>query len=62
MIAAIVVGYDLSLSFLEGVMGPGMEKIGWNGDTRGAYIIPLVAGKILGLNETQMENAIGISS
>jgi 2-methylcitrate dehydratase len=61
VIAAIVVGYDLSLSFLEGVMGPGMEKIGWNGDTRGAYIIPLVAGKILGLNETQMENAVGIS-
>jgi 2-methylcitrate dehydratase len=61
VIAAIVVGYDLSLSFLEGVIGPGMEKRGWNGDTRGAFIIPLVAGKILGLNETQMENAVGIS-
>jgi 2-methylcitrate dehydratase len=61
VITAIVVGYDLSLSFLEGVIGPGMEKRGWNGDTRGAFIIPLVAGKILGLNETQMENAVGIS-
>jgi len=60
-ITAIVVGYDLSLSFLEGVVGPGMEKMGWNGDTRGAYIMPLVAGKLLGLNETQMENAAGIA-
>ena len=38
-----------------------MEKRGWNGDTRGAYIMPLVAGKILGLNEVQMENAVGIA-
>jgi 2-methylcitrate dehydratase len=61
VIAAIVAGYDLSLCFLEAVRGPGMEKRGWNGDTRGAYIMPLIAGKILGLNETQMENAVGIS-
>lgn len=62
VIAAIVVGYDLSLSFLEGVVGPGMEKKGWNGDTRGAYIMPLVAGKLLGLNKEQMENAVGIAA
>ena len=61
VIAAIVAGYDLSLSFLEAVTGPGMEKKGWNGDTRGAYIMPLIAGKILRLNEAQMENAVGIS-
>jgi len=61
VIVAIVAGYDLSLCFLEAVTGPGMEKRGWNGDTRGAYIVPLVAGKILGLTEEQMENAVGIS-
>lgn len=61
VIAAIVAGYDLSLSFLEAVTGPGMEKKGWNGDTRGAYIMPVIAGKILGLTEEQMGNAIGIS-
>ena len=60
VIAAINLGYDLSLAFLEGVRGAGMEKRGWNGDTRGAYIMPLVAGKILGLSEEQMENAVGI--
>lgn len=61
VITAIVMGYDLSLAFLEGVVGLGMEKKGWNGDTRGAYIMPLVAGKLLGLNEEQMESAVGIS-
>jgi len=61
VITAIVMGYDLSLAFLEGVTGPGMEKRGWNGDTRGAYLMPLVAGKLLGLSETQMENAVGIA-
>ena len=60
VIAAVAAGYNLSLSFLEAVTGPGMEKKGWNGDTRGAYIMPLIAGKILGLNETEMENAVGI--
>jgi len=38
-----------------------MEERGWNGDTRGALIMPLVAGKILGLTEDQMQNAVGIS-
>lgn len=61
VITAIVLGYDLSFRFLEAIVGPGMEKRGWNGDTRGAYIMPLVAGKLLGLNEDQMENAVGIS-
>jgi 2-methylcitrate dehydratase len=60
VIAAINLGYDLSLAFLEGVQGPGMEKKGWNGDTRGAYIMPLVAGKILELTAEQMESAVGI--
>jgi 2-methylcitrate dehydratase len=60
-ITAINLGYDLSLAFLEGVKGAGMEKKGWNGDTRGALIMPLVAGKILGLTEDQMESAVGIA-
>ena len=60
VIGAINLGYDLSLAFLEGVRGGGMEKRGWNGDTRGAFIMPLVAGRILGLGEEQLENAVGI--
>jgi 2-methylcitrate dehydratase len=61
VITAITLGYDLPLAFLEGVQGAGMEKKGWNGDTRGALIMPLVAGKILGLTEDQMESAVGIA-
>ena len=61
ILAAIVLGYDLSYRFLEAVFEPEMERRGWNGDTRGAYIMPLVAGKLLGLNEAQLANAMGIS-
>jgi 2-methylcitrate dehydratase len=60
VITAINLGYDLSLAFLEGVQGAGMEKKGWNGDTRGALIMPLVAGRILELTDEQMESAVGI--
>jgi 2-methylcitrate dehydratase len=62
IIAAIVLGYDLSYRFLEGVFDPEMEQRGWNGDTRGAYIMPLIAGRILGLNDAQLANALGISA
>ena len=61
VITSINLAYDLSLSFLEGVSGAGMEKRGWNGDTRGAFIMPLVAGRILGLSEDEMANAVGIA-
>lgn len=60
VITAINLAYDLSIAFLEGVTGPGMEKKGWNGDTRGAYIMPLVLGNMLGLTAEQMANAVGI--
>ena len=60
-IAAIVLGYDLSNRFLEGIVGREMEQRGWNGDTRGAYIMPFVAGRILGLDAGQVANAVGIS-
>jgi 2-methylcitrate dehydratase len=61
VITAISLGYDLSLAWLEGVVGKGIEKDGWNGDTRGAYIMPLVLGKLLGLDAEQMVNAVGIA-
>ena len=60
-ITAIVAAYDLSLRFLNANQGEEMEKRGWNGDIRGAYVIPAIAGRLLGLNGVQIENAIGIS-
>ena len=61
VLSAINLGYDLSLAWLEGVVGAGIEKQGWNGDTRGAYVMPLVAGHLLGLTPEQMVNAVGIA-
>jgi 2-methylcitrate dehydratase len=61
VIATIVLGYDLSNRFLEGIVGREMEQRGWNGDTRGAYIMPFVAGRLLGLDAGQVANAVGIS-
>lgn len=61
VIVAINLGYDLSLAFLKGVTGPGMEKRGWNGDTRGAYVMPVVLGRMTGLSPEQIQNAVGIA-
>ncbi len=62
VLAAIVLGYELSARFCEAttVIAP-MSKKGWNSETLGAYIVPNVAGKLLGLDARQIENAIGIS-
>ncbi len=61
VLTAINLGYDLSLAFLEGVRGSGMEKRGWNGDTRGVFIMPLVMGRMLGLEAEQIQNAVGVA-
>ncbi|MBW1712092.1 MAG: MmgE/PrpD family protein [Deltaproteobacteria bacterium] len=60
VITAINLGYDLSLAWLEGVIGRGIEADGWNGDTRGAYVMPLVLGRLLGLTPEEMVAAVGI--
>jgi 2-methylcitrate dehydratase len=61
VLSAIILGYNLSITFLEAVKGEGLEKMGWNGDLRGAYIVPLVIGKLMGLNKDQLANSVGIS-
>jgi len=61
ILSAVNLGYDLSLAWLEGVVGAGIEKQGWNGDTRGAYVMPLVAGHLLGLSPEEMVNAVGVA-
>jgi 2-methylcitrate dehydratase len=66
VITAIVIGYELSARLMHSLVSPSataptIEAKGWNGDTRGIFVMPVVAGKLLGLNEEQMEHAIGIS-
>ena len=66
LINAIVIGYELSARFNDcaatpGAAAPTIEAKGWNTDTRGVFIMPLLAGILLNLNEAQMEQALGIS-
>ncbi|MFH0768666.1 MAG: MmgE/PrpD family protein [Chloroflexota bacterium] len=61
ILAAIVLGYELLARFSEANTIIPMSKKGWNSDTAGAYVVPAVAGKLLGLDAEQIENAIGIS-
>ena len=61
LITAIVLSYELSARFCRAAVDPPLAKLGWNDDTRGIYIMPLVAGKLLGLNEDALANAFGIS-
>jgi 2-methylcitrate dehydratase len=61
LIATIVLSYELSARFCYSATNPPLSKLGWNEDTRGVYIMPLVAGKLLELTEEQLENAVGIS-
>lgn len=62
-IVAIVLGYELVNRFMDffSEMEVALVHKGWNGDCRGAFAMPLVAGKLLGLTVEQMENAVGIS-
>lgn len=61
VITAIVLSYELSARFCQSATNPPLAKLGWNIDTRGAYIMPLVTGKLLKLSEEQLEHAVGIS-
>ena len=67
VITAMVLGYELSARFNDcmitpsNVEAPTIEEKGWNTDTRGAFIMPVVTGRLLGLSEEEMEQAIGIS-
>ncbi len=60
-IVSVVLGYELSGRFIHAIKQRPLENRGWNFDTRGAYITPLVAGRLMKLNVSQMENAFGIS-
>jgi 2-methylcitrate dehydratase len=66
IIAAMALGYELSARFNDCAItpkaeAPTIEEKGWNTDTRGAFIMPIVTGRLLGLSEEQIEHAIGIS-
>src|SRR5262249_34717790 len=62
-ISAIVLGYQLS-NRVSDAMGGGYQtqEWGWKPEIRASLVVPLVAGRLLGLDEAQMVSAVGISA
>ncbi len=60
VITAIVLAYEFEQRLCEFAV-PGIRERKWHHATLTQFVSPIVAGKVLGLNEDQMVNAIGIS-
>ncbi|MBI2907931.1 MAG: MmgE/PrpD family protein [Chloroflexi bacterium] len=54
-IVAVVLGYEVQGRFVDTSRFPGYHHA-----TMGGFAVPVIAGKLLGLNEEEMTNAIGI--
>ncbi|KPK95896.1 2-methylcitrate dehydratase [bacterium SM23_31] len=60
VIVAIVLAYEFEMRLCEFAV-PGVRERKWHHATLTQFVSPVVAGKLLGLTEDQMVNAIGIS-
>ncbi|MEJ2507717.1 MAG: MmgE/PrpD family protein, partial [Ignavibacteriaceae bacterium] len=60
VITAIVLAYEFEQRLCL-FASPGVRERKWHHATLTQFVSPIVAGKMLGLNEDQMVNAIGIS-
>ena len=60
LITAIVIAYELEMRLCL-TAEPGIREIGWHHASLTQFAAPLVAGRILGLNEDEMVSAVGIS-
>ena len=60
LVTAIVIAYELEMRLCLAAE-PGIREIGWHHASLTQFVSPLVAGRILGLNEDQMVSAVGIA-
>jgi 2-methylcitrate dehydratase len=60
VIVAIVLAYEFEMRLCEFAV-PGVRERKWHHATLTQFVSPIVAGKLLGLTEDQMVNAIGIN-
>lgn len=61
LILGTVIGHELEMRFAEcGV--PGIREYGWHHATLTAFVSPIVAGKLLGLDAERIQHAVGISA
>lgn len=61
VLTAAWLGYELATRFTEAIPGGSFEARGWNLDTRASFVVPLVAGWLLGLPAKQLAHAVGIA-
>ncbi|MFC1815654.1 MmgE/PrpD family protein [Thermodesulfobacteriota bacterium] len=59
-LTSLVISYELGARFKESTEGFSFKEKGWCPDIRGGLNVPPALGKLMGLNETQIANAIGI--
>lgn len=60
LITATVIAYELEMRLMEAAF-PGIRELGLHHATLTAFVSPVVAGKMLGLDGDRIANAIGIS-
>jgi 2-methylcitrate dehydratase len=61
LIVGIVLGHELEMRMCEAAV-PGIRERGWHHATLTAFVAPLVAGRMLGLDAGQLQHAVGISA
>ena len=61
LIAGIVLGHEFEMRFCEAAF-PGIRERGWHHATLTAFVSPIVAGWMLGLDWEKIQHAIGISA
>ena len=59
-LTSVVISYELGNRVREAVIGPSFEDRGWTPDIRGGLNTPPALGRLMGLKEDQIANAIGI--
>jgi 2-methylcitrate dehydratase len=59
-LTALVVSYELGARVAEAIPPPSLEDRGWNYDVRAGLTMPPTVGRLMGLDEVQIANAIGI--
>ena len=60
VLLGIVIGHELEMRFCEAAE-PGIRERGWHHATLTAFVAPIVAAKMLGLDSARIQHAIGIS-
>ena len=61
LIVGIVLGHEFEQRLCEAAF-PGIRERGWHHATLTAFVSPIVAGRMLGLDAEQIQHAIGISA